>query len=189
MTLAIINYETVHGHLPPAFTSDASGKALHSWRVLILPFLGETELYEKIDLQKPWDHPVNVPLHDQMPEVFCCAAVRYHSRWQSIGTTTAFVVVVDETTAWSVDSPPSLNAVTDGTAHTIAIVESEKHRVHWMCPATPTLDSFVEDLDFDGPHGHYIVASTLDGMVRLIGDDKTDQQIRPMFTIDKSDAY
>ncbi len=190
LTRAILQYETMHGHLPPAYTTDTNGKALHSWRVLILPFLGETELYKKIDLEKPWDHPVNVPLHDQMPDVFCCAAFRYHSRWWSKGNTTASVVVVDETTAWRIDSPPSLNEITDGLVFTLAVVESERDRVLWMSPATPTLESFLSDSDFRNLHGNgYLVASSFNGLSVLIPTDKSDQQLRAMFTINKRDGY
>jgi competence protein ComGC len=51
--LALHNYEQAHGALPPAFTVDANGKPLHSWRTLILPFLGHSSLYATIDLGKP----------------------------------------------------------------------------------------------------------------------------------------
>src|SRR5262245_52541441 len=44
--LALQTYHDVYGSLPPAYIADASGKPLHSWRVLILPFLGERSLYE-----------------------------------------------------------------------------------------------------------------------------------------------
>jgi hypothetical protein len=35
----------------------ASGERLHSWRVVLLPYLGQQELYEKIRLDQPWDSP------------------------------------------------------------------------------------------------------------------------------------
>src|SRR5260370_743998 len=37
--LALHNYHDVYGSFPPAYFVDASGKPMHSWRVLILPFL------------------------------------------------------------------------------------------------------------------------------------------------------
>ncbi len=39
IALALRNYETEYHALPPAFTVDAEGKPLHSWRTLILPYL------------------------------------------------------------------------------------------------------------------------------------------------------
>src|SRR4030095_16557971 len=45
--------------LPPAYTVDAAGKPLHSWRTLILPYIENKKLYDQIDLSKPWDDPAN----------------------------------------------------------------------------------------------------------------------------------
>ena len=45
--------------LPPAYTVDADGRPLHSWRTLILPYLEQEPLYQTIDLSKPWNDPAN----------------------------------------------------------------------------------------------------------------------------------
>ncbi len=45
------------GALPSARATDKNGKPTHSWRVRLLPFLGEDEraLYAQIRLDEPWD--------------------------------------------------------------------------------------------------------------------------------------
>ena len=48
-------------------TMTMSGKPLLSWRVHLLPFLEENELYEQFKLDEPWDSPHNIKLLDQMP--------------------------------------------------------------------------------------------------------------------------
>ena len=73
-------YRLEHGgKLPPAFTRDAEGKPLHSWRVLILPYLGEKEkaLYEKIRLNEPWDSEWNRQFHAQMPVFYRSGTIRH----------------------------------------------------------------------------------------------------------------
>jgi hypothetical protein len=45
--LAVANYEFANGAFPPPFLADASGRPMHSWRVLILPFLEQGELYNR----------------------------------------------------------------------------------------------------------------------------------------------
>ena len=55
LTLAFLVYHEVHGSFPPAYTVDENGKPLHSWRVLILPFIEQKALYDKIRLDEPWD--------------------------------------------------------------------------------------------------------------------------------------
>ncbi len=74
ITSAITAYRAEHGTLPPAFTVDASGKPLQSWRVLILPYLGADAkaLYDKINLDEPWDSEANAAFHSQVPDVFRC---------------------------------------------------------------------------------------------------------------------
>ena len=61
--IALQNYHETYGSLPPAFTVDKNGRSLHSWRVLLLPFLEQRDLYEKIRLDEPWDSEYNQQFH------------------------------------------------------------------------------------------------------------------------------
>ncbi len=45
LALALHNYCDVYGVLPPAHVDDEHGRPMHSWRVLILPFINEDTLY------------------------------------------------------------------------------------------------------------------------------------------------
>lgn len=56
---ALNAYAADQGRYPPSATRDANQVKLHSWRVLILPYLGEDDLYNRFDLTLPWDHPTN----------------------------------------------------------------------------------------------------------------------------------
>ena len=47
---------------PPAYTADKDGKPLLSWRVLILPYVEQNELYKQFHLDEPWDSEHNKPL-------------------------------------------------------------------------------------------------------------------------------
>ncbi len=40
LLLALHNYHSEYNALPPAYIADSSGKPMHSWRVLLLPFVG-----------------------------------------------------------------------------------------------------------------------------------------------------
>src|SRR5688500_14949385 len=72
IALALHNYEDEFGCLPPAYTVDAAGKPLHSWRTLILPFAEQKVLYEKIDLAKPWDDPANQAAYEMNLSMYQC---------------------------------------------------------------------------------------------------------------------
>lgn len=76
VALAIGAYAEVYGAYPPAWTEDAEGHPLHSWRVLILPHFTDIPnfppfaddakaLYEKIRLDEPWDSEWNRPFSEQ----------------------------------------------------------------------------------------------------------------------------
>ena len=53
------NFHAITNHFPPAVIFGPDGKPWHSWRVLILPYLEENELYNAYDFSQPWDSPRN----------------------------------------------------------------------------------------------------------------------------------
>ena len=70
--LALQAYHDKYGSLPPAYFPDKDGKPKYSWRVLILPMLGEQALYDAYDFDEPWNGPNNRKLASKMPAVFAC---------------------------------------------------------------------------------------------------------------------
>jgi hypothetical protein len=70
------NYNDVNAHLPLAATTDKKGKALLSWRVALLPYLEEQELYKQFKLDEPWDSAHNKKLLSKMPAVFAPPGVK-----------------------------------------------------------------------------------------------------------------
>ncbi len=70
LVLALQSYREHHGHFPPAVVFGPKGEPLHSWRVLILPHLGEDELYKRFRLNEPWDSKENIKLLPEIPSVF-----------------------------------------------------------------------------------------------------------------------
>jgi hypothetical protein len=68
--LAFHNYDAKKGSLPLGAICDDDGKPLLSWRVALLPYLDEQELYDQFKMDEPWDSPANQPLIAKMPAVF-----------------------------------------------------------------------------------------------------------------------
>lgn len=64
--------DKAHEHFPAgvALTKDSVGL---SWRVQLLPYLGEKKLYEEFKLTEGWDSEHNKKLLDKMPDVFASA--------------------------------------------------------------------------------------------------------------------
>lgn len=66
---ALFSYQGTHKVFPGAGRS-ADGQEGLSWRVHLLPYLGESALYDQFDLQQPWDSEANKNLISKMPDVF-----------------------------------------------------------------------------------------------------------------------
>jgi hypothetical protein len=133
-------YSEVHGRLPPATVCGPDGKPLLSWRVLLLPFLEQTDLYKEFRLDEPWDSPHNIKLLSKMPNIYAppdgkkAKVPPYH---------TVCHVFVGRQTAFERPSGLRLqDDFPDGTNNTLLIVEAGKP-VPWSKP---------EDLVYD-PNG------------------------------------
>src|SRR5207302_195221 len=68
--LAMHHYNDRNGRLPPRVVTDKNGKPLYSWRVLLLPHIGQDSLYKQFKLDEPWDSPDNIRLLSQMPRTY-----------------------------------------------------------------------------------------------------------------------
>jgi hypothetical protein len=73
---AIYRYQDEHGHLPPAVVRDRYGAPLYSWRVLLLPYIEEGELYKEFRLDEPWDSPHNIQLLPRRPRTYALPGTR-----------------------------------------------------------------------------------------------------------------
>jgi hypothetical protein len=70
---ALNAYAADYGSYPLA-PLDAQGAPMHSWRVLLLPYLNEEDLYARFDLAKPWHAAAHQELIFEMPIVYRSAA-------------------------------------------------------------------------------------------------------------------
>src|SRR3954466_9783237 len=68
--VALHNAQDEHGGLPPAVVYGEDGTPLHSWRVLILPFIEEEKLFQQFHLDEPWDSQHNLSLLPRMPATY-----------------------------------------------------------------------------------------------------------------------
>ncbi len=68
--LAMHNYHATNNMLPPHATYDKNGKPLLSWRVFILPYIEQQDLYKQFHLDEPWDSEHNKKLLAKMPVIY-----------------------------------------------------------------------------------------------------------------------
>jgi hypothetical protein len=94
-------YQTKHEHFPPAAIRDPDGRPLLSWRVAVLPMLGQHELYERFKLDEPWDSPHNHGLLAEMPWFYAAP-----HRPDAVPPTTVYQVFVGPGTPFDPTAAP-----------------------------------------------------------------------------------
>ncbi len=94
--LAMQLYRSEHGTFPPAFTVDKNGRPLHSWRVLLLPYLGKEadEIYRQIRLNEPWDSEYNKQFHNRTFPVYQCDSLVKHNGAEKMKGQTSYSVII-----------------------------------------------------------------------------------------------
>lgn len=138
---ALYNYHRVYGAFPPAVTTDAQGRPMHSWRVLILPFLEEYPLYSQYDRAQAWNSAKNLALSAQTPAVFRCPTAT------SPGETSYLMVTGPGTVGGQPNESVSLAGLGDGASNTVIVVEVVGARVRWTEPRDLSLDGAVRVLN------------------------------------------
>src|SRR5262249_39459384 len=130
LAVAMHEYESTHGRLPPAASHGKDGKALLSWRVHLLPHLGQSALYKEFKLDEPWDSPHNRKLLAKMPAVYRPASARLAGQHR----TTCLAPVGEETIFYG-KAGTRIGEITDGTFSTILLVDAADDRaVPWTKP-------------------------------------------------------
>jgi hypothetical protein len=151
LSLAILNYEVAKGHFPPAYVADEQGRPMHSWRVLILPYLDDPiarEIYDQYRFDEPWNGPNNRRLANRMPAVFRCPEEASENP-----LTTSYVAVVGNDTMWPMSQGRHVRDVKDGTSHTILLVEQAASGIHWMEPRDVSIEGTAVMVP-NHPHNH-----------------------------------
>jgi hypothetical protein len=70
IAIAFQKYKEKNGQFPPPAIYAKDGTPLLSWRVALLPYLGEEELYQQFKLEEPWYSKHNGLLLTKIPKVY-----------------------------------------------------------------------------------------------------------------------
>jgi hypothetical protein len=125
---ALHNYHDTYGRFPPAAIYSKDGEPLLSWRVAILPFLEQDNLFREFHLDESWESPHNQTLIARMPKVY-----EQRGDAETEPYSTLFQVFVGRGTAFEGTRGINSDEFTDGTRKTILVIEAGK-AVPWTKP-------------------------------------------------------
>lgn len=196
ITLALLNYEAANRHLPPAYIADENGKPMHSWRVLILPYLGESALYNKYNFDEPWDGPNNSKLHDVIVSIYQCpkqTQIDSNANKVTLRGMTSYVAVVGPDTAWPGDKTIMIEDIAnlDGSTFTIMAVEVANSGIHWMEPRDLHVTQMNPKINpkmgqgISSTHESGACVSFVDGHATFLFEDDLDpEMLKALLTVD-----
>lgn len=168
--LALHNYHDVYGKFPAVANFDKQQKPFLSWRVHLLPYLEQEQLYKQFHLDEPWDSEHNKKLIPAMPMVYGCPGSN-----AGLGLTTYLAPVSKQTMFTGDNKQIRIPEVLDGLSNTIFVVDADdKHAVTWTKPEDLKYDANQPWNGLVGHHGDMCVALFVDGSVHTLR-----QRIRP----------
>jgi prepilin-type processing-associated H-X9-DG protein len=182
---ASYRYQEEHGHFPAATITDSRGKPLLSWRVALLPYLGERDLYAQFRLDEPWDSPHNRALVARMPAVYACPSeprrARGMTRYQAVVGPNAGLGVVG--TMFEARRGVDIREATDGTSNTILVAEAAT-LVPWTRPDDLRYAQDAPLPSFGSRHRGGFHVAFVDGSVRLLKFTLAPETLRTLLTRD-----
>jgi hypothetical protein len=177
--LGLLGAEAKDGHFPAAAICDAGGKPLLSWRVAILPYIGEETLYKQFDLDQPWDSPKNKRLLRRMPKTFRVPGGKVHGTGM-----TCYLAPVGEHVAFNGAQGRNKADFKNGLSRTIMLIEAMPDRaVPWTKPDDLQFDKSNPSAGLFGQRDSGSLVLLADGHISTLPQDTSPADLRAAFTI------
>jgi hypothetical protein len=128
IAIALHMYHDTYGTFPAPYIADEKGQPMHSWRILIQPFLEGQNLYDTYDFSEPWDGPNNRQLANVNIYDLRCPGASL-----AAGETTVFAIVGPQA-AWLAGRGRTLSELADGSDDKLLLIEAVGRNVNWLEP-------------------------------------------------------
>lgn len=178
--IAMQNHHDTKGKFPAHASYDADGKPLLSWRVHLLPFMEEVELYREFHLDEPWDSEHNKQLIAKMPEAFQSSS----SPLNRAEGKTLFVAPIGP--GYVMDGTKDgvgMRGIPDGSSKTIVIVEADPDKaVIWTKPDDLQVDLENPAAGLGKLRQGVFMAAFVDGHAATVSTSIDPDIIKALFT-------
>jgi len=181
--LALHAYHSTYGCFPPAYVADKAGRPIHSWRLLILPFLDEEcrQLHAQYDFSEAWDGTANKKLLERRPAVFACPTRMRGACRQC----TAYAAIYGPQCVFRGADPIGIEEITDGLSNTLLVADVTEADIPWTKPQDidVTLHPKPGDrLGLSSDHVGGLQAVFADGSVRFVNNSISQATLNALFT-------
>ena len=199
--LALEDYYQANGEYPPAIVYDDNGQPKHSWRALLLPYLGleGKRLSQMYKMDEPWDGPTNKNLVSSMPDVYLCP-----SDATAVQGETSYLAVVGPRTLINRDEPVRRvggtgtgKVLLDNASETMVIIEASGCAVNWMKPQDIPVAALRAGLNSTNAkvpvprsnHEQGVNILMADQSVLRVPQETSSEDLDAMATIDGNNEY
>lgn len=181
--LSCHNYVDTFQSFPPHDkVRDANGQSGLSWRVHVLPFIDQTDLYKQFKLDEPWDSEHNIKLLDKMPQIYAPATILGEAI-QIKPFHTLVTAPIGDKTIFGGDKPVTFGMISDGSSNTIMFVElAPEHAIPWTSPEEYRFDPKNPAAKLYARNGKVLTAWA-DGSVRALQIDNTPETWNALFSM------
>jgi hypothetical protein len=178
IALAMHRYVTAMGiRFPPQAAYDKNGKPMLSWRVLLLPYMDQADLYKQFRLDEPWDSEHNKKLLPKMPKLYAAPQDEKTAKEHM----TYYQGFVGKGTFFEGKRGIRPLDIVDGTTNTIMLAEASK-ATPWTKPEDIAYDA-AKPLPKLGILGSRNFSAVFcDGSIRLITPRMSERTLRAAIT-------
>ncbi|MGZ0168059.1 MAG: DUF1559 family PulG-like putative transporter [Planctomycetales bacterium] len=199
---ALNDYAIEKGHFPAGgtFEVDQAGLevGMHSWTTSLLPYLGHMEIYNAIELSKPWNDEANAPAMQQPISTLLTSTMQHEPTHRGLATThfagVGGLIQTDQgllpTGIFNKNSAIRIEDVTDGMSQTIIVGEIARALPAWgdpenwrtiEGPLNKRLSSFGNSV---GTGAHFLQG---DGSVRFFSNKTSPEVLQRLTTRNAGD--
>jgi hypothetical protein len=183
--LALMNYESARGALPPAVHLDSSGQPLSSWRFRVAPFAGYNQLGASDEYNVAWNAPINRRNQSSWAAGFYCGQSRPGNQMTDVFAVTGHGTAFDPPLTFHWDELPR---------HYIVLIEIADSKTHWMQPGDYDVTKLLAAKGRVGDHLHGVLPDRsyvlfADGELWGISTDAPLSALQPFLTIAGADSH
>lgn len=176
------NFHAANNGLPNSVYVSEYGKK-YSWRIAILPYIGEQEIYDQYRFNEEWNSPHNTRVTSRMPDFFRSDMDDTQTTSSSWYMLTGPKGALDTESSWHIQDLSNR----DGTSKTIIAVEA-KQNIHWAHPVDIALAPEDKIPSFGGYHKGGFNAMFADASIQFVDENTSPEVVWKLFTADGGES-